>query len=353
MTMAVHGGMSERERGAILARGLLPLDLSANLNPYGPPPAVLAAAAHADAGRYPEPNAGRLCRAIARFVGCTPAMVMAGNGSSELIFLAARAFGTPGRPGLVATPTFAEYGRALRAAGVHALELRCFGPDGAGLEPAIDAARSAEPGVIFVCSPNNPTGDLLPDDRLEELRRAARTVGAVLVIDEAYRELGGVPDSRWFEREGVVVLRSLTKLYAIPGLRVGYALGSPDLIGAMREQQPPWSVSAPAIAAALRALRERAFVRRSVARIIEARARLTDGLRRAGFAVLGSDANFVLVEVGDAGSARKRLLERGIAVRDCSSFGLPSHVRIAVPRLEDVDRVISAMEELRCRRAGC
>ncbi len=349
MTMAVHGGMSERERRAILARGLQPLDLSANLNPYGPPRAVLEAAAAAAADRYPDPDAAELCRAIARSVGCAPAEVLAGNGSSELIFLAARAFGAPGRPGLIASPTFAEYDRALRAAGVPVIEVRCFGPRGAGLDAAVGTTITARPGLIFLCNPNNPTGDFVPDDRLGELHRAARDAGAVLVIDEAYRQIGGLTDSRWFEREGVVVLRSLTKLYAVPGLRLGYALGAPELVDAMRQQQPPWSVSAPAIAAGLRALRERAFVRRSVARIVEARRRLTDGLRRAGFTVIPSDANFVLVEVGNARKARKRLLERGIAVRDCSSFGLPSHVRIAVPCLEHVDRVISAMEELRCR----
>lgn len=348
MTMAVHGGMTEQERREVLARGMQPLDLSANLNPYGPHPRVLAAAAAASVERYPEPDAAGLCRAVAVAYRCDPAMVMAGNGSSELIYLATRAFGVPGRPGMVVGPTFAEYERALQAAGIRPCIVRCFGPEGRGIAAAAQAVALERPGLVFICSPNNPTGDRVPDEEMELLSSATRASGGVLVIDEAYRQVGGGGESRWFDREGVVVLRSVTKLHAIPGLRLGYALGRPELIGAMRMQQPPWSVSAPAVAAGLRALRERGFTARSVSRIVEGRARLVAGLRAVGFGLADSAANFVLVEVGDAPAARRRLLiERGIAVRDCSSFGLPGHVRIAVPRLEQVNRVLAAMEVLR------
>ncbi|MFN8507359.1 MAG: histidinol-phosphate transaminase [Dehalococcoidia bacterium] len=341
----VHGGLREDERARLEAAGVTPIDLSASLNPYGPHPAVVEAARTAAFDRYPDPRAMPLRRAYAARFGCSPAEVLAGNGSSELIFLAIAALAgeTPGAGVLIAGPTFGEYAPAAAAIGARVIEVRAeppaFAVPFAALLAAIDAGR---PAVTIVCNPNNPTGQCLSPTEIERLTAAARAAGGWLVVDEAYVDFAddGTPVGA---APGRVVLRTATKLHAIPGLRVGVAFGPAEAIAATERRQPPWPVSAPAIAASLRALEERAFATESIAAARAARARLEDGLRSLGLETPRSKANFVLVPVGDGAAFRARLLPSGFVVRDCASFGLPGYVRIAVPREEQVAPLLSAI----------
>jgi histidinol-phosphate/aromatic aminotransferase/cobyric acid decarboxylase-like protein len=146
---------------------------------------------------------------------------------------------------------------------------------------------------------------------------------------------------------GLLVLRSLTKLHAVPGLRLGFLLGEPGDIAAVEEHQAPWSVSAPAAAAGMAALELDDFCGESARRVAATRARLFDALEAAGFDVQPSLANFLLVTVGDARRFRAGMLERGYVVRDCGSFGMPDRVRIAIPHEAEADAVVAAMEEVR------
>lgn len=344
----VHGGVTADELADAAARGIELIDLSASLNPYGPHPAVLAAARDAVVSRYPEADARIVRAAYAARCGLAPERVLAGNGSSELIYLVARALGRGGRC-LIAGPTFGEYAAAATAAGMELIDTLWFAP---GRRVAIGAlerqVREFEPALVFLCNPNNPTAALTPAADIEGLTAAALRGGGRLVVDEAYM------DFAWPENESVppapgrLVLRSLTKLHAIPGLRAGFLLGEADDIAAVAAQQPPWSLSGPAAAAVLRALGEAAFERESRHAVAATRSRLCDALITAGFDVAPSLANFVLVRVGDAAATRSRMLARGFVVRDCTSFGLPGRVRIAIPHAHHLEPLLAAMKEEPC-----
>jgi histidinol-phosphate aminotransferase len=165
------------------------------------------------------------------------------------------------------------------------------------------------------------------------------------VIDEAYAPFvdGATSPLPLLPGGHLVLLRSLTKDYALAGLRLGYTVTTPDLAGSLRLAQPPWSVSAPAQAAGLAALADPGYLDRARSVLREARARLVAGLRELGLRVTPPAANFVLVEVGDGATFRAALRGHGCIVRDCASFGLPRHIRIGVRTLPECDRLLGAI----------
>lgn len=343
----VHGGLSEAERAAYAARGIALVDLSASLNPYGPHPRVARAGRNAAIERYPEADARKLREAYASASELPAEWVLAGNGSSELIYLAARATSVPNGKGLVVGPTFGEYARAIRASGMPVETWTAQGPGFAvNVDELVRHIRQLRPRIVFVCNPNNPTGTVVNETEIAAIAAAVRDVGGWMVVDEAYMDFAN-PGCRATAASGQVILRSLTKLHSMPGLRLGFALAQPPIIEAIAALQPPWSVSAPAQAAGLQALREHEFAALSVRRIGLSRSRLAKSLRRAGFVVNESSANFLLIHVGGAGAFRRRLMECGFVVRDCTSFGLPEHVRVAIPRAGELSRLVNAMARAR------
>jgi len=340
----VHGGLSDAEHATYADRGIALVDLSASLNPYGPHPRVTRAARFAAIDRYPEADSRRLREAYAAHSSLSADRVLAGNGSSELIYLAARAAATAAGTGMVIGPTFGEYSRAIRAAGMTVETWTAHAP---AFELCVDEIvtriRQLRPDIVFVCNPNNPTGRLFGQAEIDEIGTSVRATGGWIVIDEAYMDFANPGRSPIAPAPGEIILRSLTKLHAVPGLRLGFALAEPSVIGAMAALQAPWSVSAPAQAAGLQALKEEAFAAKSVQRIARSRARLVRSLQSAGFEVNDSAGNFLLVRVTGGAVFRRRLMERGFVVRDCASFGLPEHVRVSIPRNADLRRLVSAM----------
>jgi histidinol-phosphate/aromatic aminotransferase/cobyric acid decarboxylase-like protein len=300
---AVHGG--DAPDGV--------LDFSTGVSPLPPPPAVLRAIRAADITRYPHPTAQPLCVAIAARHGVAPECVVAGAGSVELIWALARAFGGPGRRVAWVAPAFGEYAQAARASGAEAMP----------------GDATTECDLLFAARPGNPLGD------------APRIYGArarLVTVDEAYQPLSEL--APFAPSENVAVLRSLTKFFALPGLRLGYLLASAWVASAVRASLPPWNVSQPAIAAGLAALTLPVEpVREAIARL---RARLVDRLASIGVTPRAAFATFVVVDVGDAGAFSAAMLARGVRVRDCSSFGLPSLVRVGVRSDEDQDRLLAA-----------
>ncbi|HXG42837.1 MAG TPA: histidinol-phosphate transaminase [Dehalococcoidia bacterium] len=339
-----HGGLDADEARSL---GLDPsriIDLSQNLAPLPPPEAVQQAIAGCDYRPYPATTYRRLREALARRHGVGAEWCLPTNGAAEAIFLACRALLSPGDRVLVMAPTFGEYERAARLSGAQVTFAVARAEDGFlwDVGAVCRQARALRPQVLFLCCPNNPTGVYLGRQEVEALAEAVG--GGVLVLDEAFVDFVQDPwDSLELARGGrVLALRSLTKAFALAGLRLGYALGRPELLERLRAHQPPWSVNAFAVAAGIAcaaASDHLAQVRCAVAR---ARADLAEGLRGLGLSVLEGAANFVLVRVGEATAFRHRLLLRGVCVRDCTSFGLPAHVRVAVPPQEQVRRVVEA-----------
>lgn len=350
---AAHGGADPAELARFGLRPEQVLDFSANVNPFGPSPGALRAIREAPLDRYPDRASGELRHELARRHGVADECVIVGNGSSELITLAAVAYLSPGEWVLILGPAFGEYDRAARSMGAEVVTCHAVATD--GFRPPFDTFGSQlnerRPKVAFLTSPNNPTGQSVPPDRVFAL--AARHPQTLFVFDEAYADcLRAQPEPATARPPNVLRLRSLTKAHALAGLRLGYAIADREVVTALRAVQPAWSVNAPAQAAGLAAVRDEDLPRR-VARWADAAAELTEHLRAAGFAPVPSDVPFFLLPVGRADRVRSLLLRRGILVRDCSSFGLPEYARISARAPEDNARLVAALIDVRTEVDSC
>ncbi len=204
--------------------------------------------------------------------------------------------------------------------------------------------KSLRPQAVFLCNPNNPTGIGQPAEVIVGwARQCPRTL---FVVDEAYLPFApGLGSALTLGGENVLVLRSMTKDLGLAGLRLGYAVGDPNVIALLRRVQPPWSVNALAQAGGVAALGDPTHQRRSLDLLAQARQELMLGLARLGLATVDSVTHFFLVSVGDGAAFRQTLLRRGVLVRDCASFGLPAHVRIATRRPEENERLLAVVRE--------
>lgn len=328
------------------------LDLSISLNPMGVPPCAIQAAREAleRPPAYPDPLCRGLRRAISVRDGVPEDWVLCGNGASDLIDRLVRAL----RPNhaLVLAPTFSEYGRALRKNNCKVKLHYANEGDDFRFSSEVLGEISQEMDVVFLCDPNNPTGALISPQLLLALLARCREAGALLVVDQCFLELSpGEPDRlvRELEGGGLLLLRALTKSYAMAGLRLGYCLSAHrTLLDAMAEEGPPWPVSQPAQAAGISALQDAPDWPFRVHRQLEEERRcLSQELRRLGFRVCPSDVNFLLFQ-GEEGW-RERLLDRGILIRDCADFqGLgPGFYRVCVRSRGENERLIQAIQQER------
>ena len=347
--MQQHGGLRTDE---LRAYGLDPatvLDFSASVNPLGPSPRVREALARLDLSRYPDPECLELTEALARRHGVDPDHVLCGNGASQLIHLAVRVFVHGGQRAVAFTPTFGEFERACALAGASVFPWHANAERGFqwNLRNKADVLRRVTPPLVYLCNPNNPTGVHLDQAAVRSVVEGL--IGGPMLLDEAYATFVDEPwDATPLTRRGrVIQLRSMTKDYGLAGIRLGYVVAHPDAVAALRRLQPEWSVSAAAQAAGLAALDDDEHLRRSLTLLRAAKTELVEALERAGFRVHAGAANFLLVQVGDASGWRLTLLERGVAVRDCTSFGLPELIRVAVRTADENARLVAALTEVR------
>jgi histidinol-phosphate aminotransferase len=346
--LRLHGGIQAEEISHIELGAPEILDFSVNVSPLGPPSGVRAALDRLDLARYPDPRSTTLRRAVAEQLGVGPDEILIGNGSTELIHLVVRLFVRRGQRPVVFAPTFSEFERAAELAGAHPYpwiarpERQFRWP--LGNKPGV--LERVRPPLVWLCNPNNPTGVYL--GRAQVQRIAAALSGGPLLLDEAYVNFVFEPwSSLDLTRDRrVIVLRSMTKDYALAGLRLGYLVAHPELVQAAAVLQPEWSVNAAAQAAGLAALSDGGYLERMRRAVAEAKEYLVSAVRALGLPVNEGTANFVLVQVGDASSVRTRLLQLGLSVRDCSSFGLPGYIRIGVRPLPDCRRLVEALQAL-------
>ncbi len=345
----VHGGLDTLElRRLGLTPGKL-LDFSSNINPLGMSPLIREAASKADLSAYPDRHCLELREAIAARLKVGIDNILFGNGSVQLIHLLARALLNPGQSCLIFAPTFGEYEEAVTLACGEAHYVRAEEADGFrwSIDAVLRAIKRSRPRLVFLCNPNNPTGVYL--DRLE-VQRICEAMGgdALLVLDDSYSSLADRP---WYaipllNLGNVAILRSMTKEHALAGVRLGYMLAESSVISETARLQPAWSVNAVAQAAGLAALRDDEHVEAAREVIAASKAYLCHKLETLGLAVNPSAANFLLVRVGNGAKVRSALLKRRIVVRDCTSFGLPEHIRIAVRRPEECQRLIQSLREV-------
>lgn len=341
----IHGGLDPRElaRFGLDARSVL--DLSVNVNPLGPHPAVLEAVQRASVHLYPQPWAAGARAALARACDVAPEQIIVGHGSTELIWSAVSLLASDPRPLLLAGPTFSEPASAARAFGVGCVELQSISEPGFALDlgQLARAITQHDAQAVYLCQPNNPDGSCVPAGRLRELCAAEPT--RLFLIDQAFLSLSTRhSDLALRFPDNVLLVRSLTKEHALPGLRVGYALGAASLIERLDARRPSWMVSAPGEAAIIAACEQHGYVAHVRDFLLESRQLQADACSLLGWQVVPSTTSYFMMRVGDGDAFRARLLSRhAIAVRSCSSFGLPEYVRIAACGPEQRAQLLAAL----------
>lgn len=318
------------------------LDLSLNTAPLPPPPGILAAVR----GPHPAvaPGYGRLRDALAASLDIEPEWVLPGNGSMELVRLLVRALLGPGRRVVVMGPAWEEYAVASRDAGAEVVEIRARGEEGFRWDPARVAGeiRAARPDFLFLGNPGNPTGVYLGEREVAGILEAAAP--GLMVLDEAYGDFAANPWRSGALVEGgrTVILRSFTASFSLWPVRVGYALGPPELLARINAARPAGALAPHVEAVGLAALREPGHPALARAAVNEGKRLLEEGLGKLGLAVVRTETSYLLVRGVDAVRWRLELQSRGILVTECSSFGLPETLRVGAPPAGAVPEVLRA-----------
>ena len=348
LTTPVHGSINPAELRSLGLKIEDVIDFSANINPLGVSPYVIKAIIDLDFSRYPDPDCLELREKLAEVTGVNTAHIMIGNGSTELIHLLTRACLNHKDTAVILAPTFGEYDNACRLSGVIPIEIRTQAENDFrwDINSICHQIKQLKPQLVFFCNPNNPTGVYCNKDMIQSVAEA--TSPGILAVDEAYLPF---IDNPWnsiplLEIENIVLLRSMTKDHALTGLRLGYALASTKIIETLKLYQPTWNVNTLAQAAGVAALANREHILQAKQLVDEARLYLFNALTDLGLRALPSSVNFFLVEVGDAKTTRSKLLQRGLVVRDCTSFGLPNYIRITVGKMTDCHKLIEGFREI-------
>lgn len=327
--------------------------LASNENPLGVSPRARAAieAALPDLARYPD--GFDLAKALSRKLGVAMDCIVLGNGSNDVLEMVGGAFLAPGRSAVYSQHAFAVYPLATHARGARGIVVpaQAYGHD----LPAMLKAIEPETRVVFIANPNNPTGTLLTGAEIEAFLQAAPT-DVVVVIDEAYNEYlpaaARYDSLPWVARyRNVVITRTFSKAYGLAGLRVGYALCDPSIADLLNRVRQPFNVNNLALVAAIAALDDEPFLRKSHALNLAGLAQLAGGFERLGLAWIPSFANFLTVEIPRAGGATQagvvyqRLLRAGVIVRPVAGYALPDHLRVTVGLPEENERFLAALAE--------
>jgi len=322
--------------------------LASNENPFGPSPKAIAAGAEAlnSAHLYPDGGCHVLRQKIATQRGVSAESVLVGNGSNEIIELLGHAFLRPGLEVVMGAQAFIVYKLVAKLFGATPVEVP-MADFGHNLDAMLGAVTERT-RLLFVASPNNPTGVANTEaDLLKLLQGLPEHV--ILCLDEAYAEyLEQAPDLSAAIHAGrkVVCLRTFSKIYGLGGLRVGYAYGAPELIALLHRVRQPFNVNAVAQAAATAALDDLEFVAMCRTENEVGRQVLCEGLTALGFKTLGGAANFVLCRVGSSAEVFEALQRRGLIVRPLAPYGMAEYLRITIGRSEENERLLSALREL-------
>lgn len=328
------------------------LDFSASINPLGPAPGVREALLRAfnSIGHYPDSDCTELREALARVHGVEPANICVANGSTELIYLLPRM--APGKRALVIAPSFSEYAKALTRDGWSVDRFVLASADGFTL-PLERLEKSIRKGydLLILGNPGNPTGRLYRLPEVEALLSLCRAAGCFLAIDEAFMDFCEEESAKHHAavRDGSIVLRSLTKFHALPGLRLGYAIASAMTIARLAAFREPWSVNTPAQAAGLASLADTGYTAATRKFVADERMHLSARIAAIpGLRPFPSAANFLLVQAvrgPSAGELAERLHEGLILIRVCSDFpGLDDRFfRVAVRSRNENERLVAAL----------
>ncbi len=344
-------------RQAELESGVRSIKLASNENPYGPSPMAIEAIRRAstEVNWYPDAESAELRQAIAERHGVPAESVLLAAGSSSLLYIVGRTMLAPGLNAITSDCSFITYPLVTQAAGATLIKvpMREYGYDLDGILAAIDSNTR----VVFIANPNNPTGSILSVAEIERfLDRVPPHV--FVVLDEAYSDFAeifaaqrGVEYSRGIQhvRDGrnVIVLRTFSKAQGLAGVRVGYGIGDPELIGYLGRIKVVFSVSSVAEAAALAAMRDTDHIQKTLSNNVEGAKYLTSKLTEMGLKVLPTWTNFVYVDVGeDSTVIAKRLQSEGVIIRPLAGWGAKTAIRVTIGKPEENEQFVAAMKKV-------
>jgi histidinol-phosphate aminotransferase len=321
--------------------------LASNENPLGMSPKARLAVEQALAGIERYPDQFDLVKALSERLGFPMEQFVLGNGSNDVLDLAARVFLAPGRSAVMARHAFAVYPLATLSAGAECIVVpaKNYGHD----LGAMRAAIRPDTRVVWIANPNNPTGTFLPP---EELKAFVAQVPAdvAVVLDEAYNEYlapADRGDSLAWVREfpNLIVTRTFSKVYGLAGLRVGFALASAEVADLMNRVRQPFNVNNLALAAATAALDDHVFIAESYDLNRRGMDQIVAGIKRLGLEHIPSHGNFITIRVGDAAAVNQKLLKQGVIVRPIAGYGMPEHLRVTIGLERENARFLEALEK--------
>jgi threonine-phosphate decarboxylase len=355
----IHGGdiYSAREQLSKLEKPPAILDFSANINPFGLPEGVKQAIRDAAESFdiYPDPLCRELVSGLSVHEGIPREWILCGNGAADVIYRTV--YAVRPKKAMVLAPTFAEYEEALTAAGCRTVPYELRESDGFqagnGLLEALDEGID----MLFLCNPNNPTGQLLEKDFLRRILQRCKELGILLFMDECFNEFLEDPQNyttkEYLEAfDNLIILKAFTKIYAMAGLRLGYCISAnTGLLKKVREAGQPWSVSAPAQIAGIRAMEEKAYLAKTKKLIREEREYLVQKLTELRIRVIASNANYIFVkdDGNRSGPLHEMLFEKGIMIRNCDNYrGLcPGYYRICIRKHEENIVLVGALKMIK------
>jgi len=326
------------------------IKLASNENPLGPSPKAMAAIKKniGKINRYPDSNGFYLKNRISRFTNLDPANIVLGNGSDELIDIIIKTFVEDDEHIITADHTFLEYKIISQVKGktIITVPLKYFKYDLDGIKRRIDKKTK----LIFIANPNNPTGTYVTRSELEDFIRELPE-NVLLVLDEAYDAFIDTSDfgygKNYIRNKNVIVLKTFSKAYGLAGLRVGYALAKPEFTGPMEIARQPFNVNLLAQAAAIAALDDKKFLRKTRKTVLEGKNYLYDELKELGLGYVPSVANFILIDVGcDGKELFKKMLKFGVIVRDMKQYGLKNYIRVTVGMKKENERFIRVLKKI-------
>ena len=325
--------------------------LASNENPLGASPKALAAARAAldEIALYPDGNGFALKDALSKRYAVGHECMVLGNGSNDMLELAARAFLTVGDKAVYSDHAFAVYPLATQAVGATGVSVPAvnYGHD---LKAMLKAAVEHKAKLVFVANPNNPTGSFLSAADLLEFMRVL-PANILVVLDEAYNEY--LPEQNRYDSvswmkdfPNLIISRTFSKAYGLASLRVGYAFADAQVADMMNRVRQPFNVNSVAQAAAVAALQDEAFVRQTNELNRCGMAQITQGLTRLGLEYIPSYGNFVSFKIGNGMKSYRRLLELGVIVRPVASYDMPEYLRVSIGLESENEKFLTALEQI-------
>jgi len=327
------------------------IKLASNENPLGASSAAIAAMQEAikTIALYPDGNGFELKDALVKRYGVAHNNVTLGNGSNDLLELAARAFLQPGDKVVYSAHAFAVYALATQAVGATGISVPATAGFGHDLKAMLQAAKDNKAKIVFIANPNNPTGTFLSAEELQSFLRGLPPE-ILVVLDEAYNEY--LPEEKrydsvaWLKQfPNLIISRTFSKAYGLAGLRVGYALAHEQVTDMINRVRQPFNVNSVAQAAAVAALRDVSFVKKTFEVNQRGMAQITEGLTKLGLEYIPSFGNFVAFRIGAAAAMYRRLLELGVIVRPIANYDMADWLRVSIGLESENAKFLSALEK--------